>query len=217
MLKGFTINMAIRVVLLMLLAGPSMAATINVNYSTSNGKQVKIDYNGTVNTYGLEFSPVNLDFDMDGAYDLATIAYCVELTQSVNNGNTYNVDLLTATDNYLAAAWIMDNYAGSGDATQNAAVQIAIWETVYDGVGGSLGTGSFELVWQWATRDVYSLASQYITELASASLTGLEGYMIAANPIKQDLLVAVPLPAAVWLFASGLMGLVGFRRHHAKP
>ncbi len=188
-----------------------MAATINVNYSLSDGRAVTVKYNGNIDTYGLEFSPVNIDFDMDGSYDLATIGYCVELTQGVGSGDTYPVDLLTATDNYLGAAWIMDNYAGSGNVIQNAAVQVAIWETVYDGIGGSLKNGLFQMSFSGNDHHVYNLAKQYIRELKSASLTGLDGYMIAANPSKQDLLVAVPLPAAVWLFASGLFGLIGFR------
>jgi hypothetical protein len=210
MLNRFNIKRAVWIVLLMFAAGPSMAATINVNYSLSNGEPVTIDFNGSMSTYGLEFTPVNLDFDMDGSYDLATIAYCVELTQGVGNGNTYNVELLTATGNYQAAAWIMDNYAGSGNAIQNAAVQIAIWETIYDGVGGSLNKGLFKMS-RKNNKPVYNLAKDYISQLKNANLTGLERYMVAANPIKQDLLVAVPVPAAVWLFASGLLGLIGVR------
>ncbi len=213
-MQRLIIKMAVLMVFLVFVAGPSMAATINVNYSLSNGEAMSLSFNGSsMDTTGLEFSPVNLDFDVDGTYDLATIAYCVELTQSVGNNDTYSVELLTATGNYLAAAWIMDNYAGSGNATQNAAVQISIWETVYDGVGGSLDNGTVQLT--SSSAQVRTLAEQYISELTTASLTGLERYMVAANDIKQDLLVVVPIPAAVWLFASGLLGLVGFRKRLA--
>jgi Thioester domain len=214
-MQRLTVTTSVLWVFLLFAAGPSVAATINVNYSLNNGEPVDIKFNGSdMSTYGLEFSPVNLDFDMDGSYDLATIAYCVELTQGVGSGDTYPVDLLTATGNYLAAAWIMHNYAGSGDSTQNAAVQVAIWETVYDGVGGALDTGRFQLT--GGDAQIYTLAQGYITGLTSAGLTGLDRYMIAHSATKQDLLVAVPIPAAVWLFGSGLLGLIGFRNRSGR-
>jgi len=215
-MKHLTTKLTFILLILLLSAGSAVAATMNVNYSLSNGEPVSYTLDGgdTKDTTGLEFSPVNLDFDMDGSYDLSTIAYCVELTQGVGNGNTFQVNLINAADNYLAAAWIMDNYAGSGNAAQNAAVQLAIWETVYDGKGGSLTDGRFTVVTSSAT--VLALAAQYITELTTASLAGLGKYMIATNPDKQDLLVAVPVPAAVWLFGSGLVGLISFRKSSKK-
>ncbi len=211
-MKRLTTRITFLLLILSLSAGSAVAATINVNYSLSNGEAISytLDSADIKDTYGLEFSPINLDFDMDGSYDLSTIAYCVELTQGVGNDDTYPVDLITASGNYLAAAWIMDNYAGSSNAAQNAAVQVAIWETVYDGIGGSLTDGRFTLTTSSTT--VLTLAAQYITDLTSASLAGLERYMIAVNPDKQDLLVTVPVPAAVWLFGSGLLGLIGFRK-----
>jgi hypothetical protein len=212
-MRSSNISLYILLVLLMLASGSSMAATIKVSYDLNNGQAVTIEYNGTMNTYGLEFSPIQLDLDEDGTYDVTTIAYCVELDQSVSNGDEYSVELIAATGNYLGAAWIMDNYSGSGDPIQNAAVQIAIWETVYDGIGGSLDDGIFSFTSVDATDEVYVLAKQYISDLTSAVLTGLDGYKIAINDNKQDLLVsAVPVPAAVWLFASGLVGLIGLRR-----
>jgi hypothetical protein len=211
-MRRFNTSSYIWLVLLILLAGPSVAATMQANYDLNNGQAVTIEYGGTKSTYGLEFSPILLDFNKDGAYDLTTIAYCVDLDQSVSSGDVYDVELITVTGNYLAAAWIMDNYSGSGNATQNAAVQIAIWETVYDGIGGSLEDGVFAFKSVSNASDIYTLAQQYISELSTASLVGLDGYLIALSDEKQDLMVsAVPLPATAWLFISGLIGLIGLR------
>ncbi|MCP4936887.1 MAG: hypothetical protein GY927_22460, partial [bacterium] len=84
-------TVSVLVISLVFITLPAVAATINVNYSLSNGESMSFELDGAAkNTTGLEFSPVNLDFDVDGSYDLSTIAYCVELTQSVGNNNTYS-------------------------------------------------------------------------------------------------------------------------------
>ncbi len=218
--------------LLVISAGPVAAAIINVNYTVPSASyQVDIassspdaPFIGT--TYGLEFEPIHLDFDEDGANDLTTFAYCVDLARGVSDNDTYTVSLIKAAGTYKAAAWIMENYGGSGNLTTNAAAQIAIWETVYDDAPGDLYADSVifsnfqsTTVEQEANAIVAALAAEVASVGGSANLTGLENYHVATNVLdKQFLLVEVtpvPLPAAVWLFGSVLLGMIGFRKKGA--
>lgn len=58
-------------------------------------------------------------------------------------------------------------------------------------------------------------------DLASFGIKSESGFYIAYSPYCANDLIggsvsAVPIPAAVWLFASGLIGLVAFRRRANK-
>jgi hypothetical protein len=207
--------------LLLLVGGPLSAATIEVKFSTSNGQKFDYTIDGKVktNSWALEFSPVRLDFDSDSGTwtpDLTTISYCVDLHQSVGNGNRFEVDLQSAVakgDNYRNAAWLMNQFSPTANtAAKKAGLQVAIWEAVYDSATSlNLDSGRFSV--QSTGSDTYANAKSYLDALALvpdvSAVAGLERYMVAYSATKQDLLIATPIPTAVWLFGSGLIGLLG--------
>ena len=127
-MQQLIIRLSAIITLLAFSAGASQAATtgtaiIDVDPLSFFSWQLgfTLDSGDPGSTPANEFS-VDLDFNKDGAYDLSTIAYCIELTQGADTIGEYEVDLITVTDNYLAAAWIMDSHAGSGSNLKNAAV-----------------------------------------------------------------------------------------------
>jgi hypothetical protein len=208
--------------LLLLVGGPLSAATIEVKFSTANGQKIDytIDGKSKTNRWALEFSPVRLDFDSDSSSwtpDLTTISYCVDLHQSVGNGNKYEVDLQSAVakgDNYRNAAWLMNQFSPTANtADKKAGLQVAIWEAVYDSATSvDLDSGRFSV--QSTGSTTYANAKSYLDALALvtdfSAVPGLDRYMVAYSAKKQDQLIATPIPTAVWLFGSGLIGLLGF-------
>ena len=202
-------------VVLLLISGSLSAATIKMGYSTTNGEAIAYTINGAAkSTLALEFSPVELDFDDDGSYDLTTISYCVDLLQTTGNGSVYAVELQSAVakgDNYRNAAWLMNEFSAVADtAAKKAGLQVAIWEAIYDS-SHSLDSGGFSV--QSTSGGAYANANIYLSALAGvSSFSGLENYMVAYSATRQDQLIATPLPAAAWLFGSGLLGVLGFGR-----
>ncbi len=209
---------------LLLVSGSVSAATIEMHYSTANGQKIDYTINGTsrVGWWALQFSPVYLDLDNDSSTwtpDHTTNSYCVDLLQYTNNAQRYEVELQSAVgkgDNYRNAAWLMREYSSTvSTAAEMAGLQVAIWEAVYDHGSLSLDAGNFSV--QSNTSGAYSNATTYLAALAGAtSFTGLEHYMVAYSKDYQDQLIHTPIPMAVWLFGSGLLGLVSFRRGSGK-
>jgi hypothetical protein len=214
---------------LLLASGFASAAVIEMNHSSSNG--LKIDYtifNGTTDLdrngwWAGQFSPVRLDFDSNDVNvfnpDLTTISYCVDVLEfTKSGGEKYVVDLQSAVgkgDNYRNAAWLMETYSSTvSTAAEMAGLQVAIWEVVYDHGSHNLTDGNFKLD---SGGDVLTNATSYLAALAlNTDFTGLDHYMIAHSDGKQDQLIATPIPMAAWLFGSGLLGLIGFRKRAAK-
>ena len=165
----------------------------------------------------------NLYGDYDGIVTWSNFGYSIPLSEifcvsgDQNFGNPYD---FYAIDNSLEAglfaklsqaAWIGDNYIplyGSTDAVK-ASAQAAVWTV--------MGVGDYSS---------YSLeAAALIVAAAAHSGEANSNWLFAANPVGggigegyQDFITPnpVPIPAAVWLLGSGLLGLVGIRRRFKK-
>jgi hypothetical protein len=197
------------------------------------GYQVQYDINGNRNqtAYTAEFSVRVDDFsDM--------VAYCVDLYQTIDKGQTYKVNLdpvLAHPVSTLQAAWLLGHYApglGLVDSSVSlkagiTALQIAIWEVIYDHASTDLASGRFVLknVYGSESALVQQLARQYLASLPDEiSSTGLTIAGVARSGKVQDLLYgnkssgATPEPGSMLLLgsAAACLGWLRWRRSVAQ-
>ena len=87
-------------------------------------------------------------------------------------------------------------------------------ETILE--GESLGSGTYENGVSWTTGDNYAdLVLNDLTPGFYSIFLGGANHSLAGGEVNLSV-SAVPLPAAVWLFASGFIGLVGMTRRKNK-
>jgi hypothetical protein len=160
------------------------------------------------------------------------IAWCVDLLDTLS---TPILGAYTATTAPFDDAWTISsatqtlikglfdtNYSAAlvGNATQSAAFQLALWELVYETSGTySLSGGSFSS----STNSLWATANGFLGNIGGPVLSNFNvTYWDSASgpggPDRQDLVTVseVPLPAAVWLFGSGLVGLGVLSRKRRK-
>jgi hypothetical protein len=156
-------------------------------------------------------------------YSSSFYAYCVDLLNYVLDPQTVDLkstDLLTSSGSYVAdagakAAWLLNTYAPTIHATGTdydaAALQIAIWEAIYD-TSASIGSGAFKLI---TTGAVATKATTYLTALYSGPVGGYNKskatWLDAASGAGQDQIVAMPTPEPGSLLLCGI-GLVALAR-----
>ncbi len=145
-------------------------------------------------------------------------AYCVDLVNYLQSPQTVSKVSSTGFTNGVVnggakAAWLFNTYAaaifGSGSNTQAAALQVAIWEAMYD-TTNSLTGGAFRLATTGAIR---TQAQTYLNALYS----GPGGYQTSVATILstsrgQDQITRVPEPATLVFFGLGCAGAGFFVR-----
>ncbi len=155
--------------------------------------------------------------------NLLGFLYCVDPWTVVYPNTNYNNTVVTtngvingaAVNNAGQIAWLLTQYGAGGQGDQAYALQAAIWHVVdpnltidptrssanqvnlYNTYLATLGTN---------TGDVGAFL--WISPAISGSSTKYQGLVAPGNP--------VPIPAALWLLASGLIGVIGIRRKFAK-
>jgi hypothetical protein len=190
------------------------AATVSFDSGATSGGFYA---NYTVSLNGGAFSP----------------AFCVENTNGP--GSTLTPYTLLTIDagldsfgltslNYRAAAWVaQQNYLNN---SVSAAAQVAIWEIIYDGINNfNLGAGTFRSYssgygnWNadalaiWNTIPINSLPAVSSEWVLAVNPTVVAGDTISETGTQNYIVHSqVPIPAAVWLLGTGLVGLVGIRR-----
>jgi hypothetical protein len=161
-------------------------------------------------------------------------AYCVEGTiptpESPQPPQTYTV---LGPGSYVAPASVPNfvsnmalvnllfnqHYTTSLNQNDTAALQLAIWEVLYDGSGGSLGTGVFQVNSTGLANTEVVTAQSWVTNInTTASINNYTLYQLA-NPDFQDFVIginAVPLPAALPAGAGTLMVILAFRKWRGR-
>lgn len=172
-----------------------------------------------------------------------TWAFCIDLGAKVAIGDNDIIGTIEIADNYLYVEWLADTYAddlfvsaGSGVdiSYESAALQLAIWEVLYDNSSSwdvnylfGEGTGFFSYNRDQST-ELNNIYDTYIKSLISAvSNTNLwndwvssisEGEYIvlelSQNGVDtQDIIVnVVPEPTTALLLGFGLLGLCAVGR-----
>ena len=129
--------------------------------------------------------------------------FCVDLDHEINLPTEYEVDPLSATalNNGSRAAWLYSTYlpsVTSGSAA--AALQIALWDVVYDN-GDGLGQGAFRYVSGLGAQTT-TLAESIIASSSGQSADGT--YFKVEGPYGQSMLGPVPEANSMLLLGLGL-------------
>ena len=164
---------------------------------------------------------LNFDVDLDGntliAGDLLNDVYgglgvTFNASAAVRTGTLLpslpNFATGSANDFTTDMELLFDTFAASVKATNIASSQWSL--TVYDQFGEIFNTGIANALGE--TVIFYSTTNRKITKAVFSSL-GVVGYGIDDLVFDTS---PVPAPAAVWLFGSGLLGLIGLARRKAR-
>lgn len=166
---------------------------------------IQIDYAFAWNDSRVKFGDVFLDGDGDGAWDYIVRTY----KALAGKVDIYSVDVPLNGQGYLLSYLNTegDNYPGSIRQTHPIAASRS-WLT--NDIGDATWSG-----WNNAIGSHSSI-------LSGLSLSDLDPQRLiigfapsCANDVVYEHLNPVPVPAAVWLLGSGVIGLVGLRRKKA--
>ncbi len=211
-----------------LLAGSAHAVTISLHsYDTSFTADAIIDGS----THWVYVGAIKLNI---AGYSTPKEAWCVDLKQAVASGSWDTVQKSTtptALDDGRRADWAMGalwvNRSSATDATGRAALQLAIWEALYDGFGADpFGSGRFRLgnVFNGANRSavnstVAGIAQSYLQAWAGLSVlngTLYDAPLPGSGTRSQDFILTpdgtfdpqvVPEPGTLLLMSLGLLGV----------
>jgi hypothetical protein len=218
-----SLPLAVSAVAALALAAVATATPVTVTYNgVSPSRSVSLSKNsggtysnftaGLVNLTGAVSNPT----DLRGAFQ----AFCIDINQSISNGNTYtNFNTANLQDAPIPTSPMGATKAGQiaelwgeerstlSSSDSYAAFQIAIWEIVND-TGLSLTGGTFRA----ASGTVRTLAQNMLNKVdgvgPSASL-----YAIASPTVQDFVVPVIPAPGAA---ALGLMGLAMAARRNRR-
>ena len=198
------------------------------SFNLVNGNPAVNDSNQSAGGFTMK---VNTSNDPQFKANSSILTWCIELTQSITQGSNYNyttTDLTAANPSWAGRLQelIAQNYQtvlSAANSITSAAMQLAIWEVVYESAGSSLNlsSGNFSA----GTTGANSLAAKnmaqtWLNNLSSSADTGKYKIVMLSSGSAQDLVTVLPtpIPAAALLFGSAL-GLGGLmqRRRRATP
>ena len=206
---------------LLLLSTNAFATSVGLNFVSVN---TAVSTNVSVHSSNINTSIGSYNLNSAGAN---LVGFCVDPYQWASYAvTTYDKSSLDATDffsgngatRFTNAQKLFDNaYATLSGATQTAGFHLALWEIFHDDLNTTVGviTGT-------STSNVGMLtaANDYLSALNGWSKTNAYDLTFYGSGQHQDFLVAnpsaVPVPAALPLFASSLLGFGAMYRRKTK-
>jgi hypothetical protein len=162
----------------------------------------------------------------------AVTTYCVDLFQELTTpqdvivGTTAGI-VTGAQDAGAKVAWLLNTFAPLvSTGVQAAALQVAIWESLYDN-DHNLATGIFQLVTDSTAytgaakaQKIASQANDYLNQLylpGGGYNTSSATWLHAIEPSGgQDQITTTPEPSSVMLLGIGALLAKGFRRRRIR-
>lgn len=155
-------------------------------------------------------------------------ALCVDLKNTVSQGDTYPVDLIPLPDaglhgllNSGRAAYLYSTYAAASlSNTEASGLQLAVWDILYDG-GDGLNVGSFQAT--NASSGAQTHFNAYLVD--SLGKSGTATWLRATthpNNTRQDLIGpafngnVIPEPSAIALLAAGGLPMLTVLRRRSR-
>ncbi len=207
---------------LLLASSSAFASPVNLSYiSTNTTKTTKVSVNGS----NLRTAIGSYNLNIDG---VETVGFCVDPFQwASSTTSTYDKSSLDASDfasgygatRFANAQKLYDNaYAGLSNATQTAGFHLALWEIFHDDL--STLSGNIKKSSWGSDAGMLAAANGFLSALGGWGTTNAYDLTFYGSGRYQDFLVAkpsaVPVPAALPLLASGLIGFVALRRRKAN-
>lgn len=150
-------------------------------------------------------------------------SYCVDLANNVRSPQSVTIEDSNGFTNGVAfggekAAWLFSEYAAgihdSRDAVGSAALQLAIWEAMYD-TTNDLTTGGFNAVGTNAT--ITNRAGQYLTSLYSSTWNAVAIILNAdlTTGRGQDQITQVSEPSTLLFLGLAFFGVATLARRRS--
>jgi hypothetical protein len=203
------------------LAGAAMITATNANAaltisnvtSTYGAAAPTADLSEGWNFYNnVRVSPSTITGNWDGN-PVSLVAFCVDLAQGVGTGTFDVVSLLSYVGNNAAKAnriaALIDDRAGSGIMANDAAIQLAVWELMYE-TSNTLDVKANNFDTSDINSSFQNTANSYLSS-AVANVNTIDPNLrlyVAKSSSKQDLLFytrtpAVPEPATWGMMIAG--------------
>jgi choice-of-anchor C domain-containing protein len=174
------------------------------NIATLAAGSTQLD-NWTIGAAGIDWIPWNgstVYWQSHGG------SYSIDLNATVGSGSISQTFTTTVGTQYKVDFWLAGNPANTTDKTRQVQVTAAgaSQNFTFDTTGKSFTNMG------WLPETFLFTATGESTTLTFTSLTPAQ-----YGPALDDISVnAVPIPAALWLLGSGLLGLIGLRRRFRK-
>jgi hypothetical protein len=198
-----------------LVAAPTSARAESISFNQNIGlsRAVMVTVSGLRNG-SIYAGELNWSFNqpVPSGYDQSFYAYCVDLltnaslTQNVTIGSTSGL----TGGKYVAdagarVAWLFESFAADVHAAaqpiQAAALQVAIWEALYD-TTLDLTSGNLKLL---TSEAIMNQAASYLSQLASANYAGSVATVLFASNGQSQLMNPVPEPSTLVLMGAGFL------------
>lgn len=209
-----------------LAAVPAMATNVYVtvpdNYGAASVRLDNTSMNVATTTIDLSYGGNSFE------------AFCIELNQGLSPNSTVNYSIGSYVNDGISRLFAAAGFNGAGKNTdsistadQRSALQLAVWEVVYDGIGNSFSTGRFQAI-STSSASALGLANTYLAAAAALkagqyTTSTLKRY---SHANKQDLVSstdlslvpvsAVPEPETALMWLGGVAALVAAARRRRR-